>query len=39
MRGDISHLNHDKLLAVVGARRASHEGRGLTTRRWCRYLA
>ncbi|HKI62418.1 MAG TPA: DNA-processing protein DprA [Mariprofundaceae bacterium] len=38
VRGDISHLNHDKLLAVVGARRATHEGRGLT-RRWCRYLS
>jgi len=38
VRGDTMHLNHEKTLAVVGARKASHEGRALT-RRWCRYLS
>ncbi|MDX8402641.1 MAG: DNA-processing protein DprA [Mariprofundaceae bacterium] len=37
-RGDVSALRHPRLLAVVGARRASREGR-LLTRRWCRALA
>jgi len=29
VRGDVSDLNHDRLLAVVGAHKASHEGRAL----------
>ncbi len=38
VRGDANALGHARLLAVVGARRASHEGR-LLTRRWSRALA
>ncbi len=38
VKGDPITLNHPKLLAVVGARKASREGRMLT-RRWCRSLA
>lgn len=34
-RGDVACLNHRPLLSVVGARRASPEGRKLT-RNWCR---
>ena len=34
-RGDASVLNADRMLAVVGARRASREGR-LISKRWCR---
>ncbi|MFQ5581327.1 MAG: DNA-processing protein DprA [Mariprofundaceae bacterium] len=37
-RGDLAHLNHHHMLAVVGARRASREGR-LIARRWCRHLS
>ncbi len=37
-RGNLSALNHPRLLAVVGARRATREGR-LLTRRWCRFLS
>jgi len=36
--GDTAHLNHKCLLAVVGARKASREGR-LITRRWSRYFS
>jgi DNA processing protein len=36
--GDVAHLNHKRLLAVVGARKASREGR-LITRRWSRYFS
>lgn len=36
--GDVSTLNHPRLLAVVGARKATREGR-LLTRRWCRFLS
>lgn len=38
VRGDPAHLQHDHLLAVVGARRASREGQ-LLARRWCRYFS
>ncbi|MDQ6986604.1 MAG: DNA-processing protein DprA [Mariprofundaceae bacterium] len=37
-RGDTSALNHSRLLAIVGARKASSEGR-LLTRRWSRHLS
>ncbi|MFQ5518444.1 MAG: DNA-processing protein DprA [Mariprofundus sp.] len=37
-QGDIASLNTERMLAVVGARRASREG-SLITRRWCRYLS
>ncbi len=37
-RGDVQALNHPRLLAIVGARKASSEGR-LMTRRWSRYLS
>ncbi|MDX8392765.1 MAG: DNA-processing protein DprA [Mariprofundaceae bacterium] len=37
-RGDTNALNHAHLLAVVGARKASSEGR-LMTRRWSKYLS
>jgi len=37
-RGHLSALNHPRLLAVVGARKADSEGR-LITRRWCASLA
>ncbi len=37
-RGDTSTLKHPRLLAVVGARKASSEGR-LLTRRWSRHLS
>jgi len=37
-RGDTNTLNHSRLLAVVGARKASSEGR-LLTRRWSRHLS
>lgn len=36
IRGDAGPLRHERLLAVVGARRASREGR-LLARRWCRF--
>lgn len=38
VRGDPGHLNHSAMLAVVGARRASREGR-LIARRWSAYLS
>lgn len=38
IRGDADHLNHRRLLAIVGARKASREGR-LITRRWSRYFS
>ena len=38
VRGDVSSLNADQMLAVVGARKASREG-SLITRRWCHYLS
>jgi len=38
VRGDVGHLGHTPMLAVVGARRASREGR-LMARRWCRHLS
>ncbi|MDQ6959659.1 MAG: DNA-processing protein DprA [Mariprofundaceae bacterium] len=38
VKGDLATLKYPKLLAVVGARKASREGRMLT-RRWCRFLA
>jgi DNA processing protein len=38
IRGDTEHLNHERLLAVVGARKASREGR-LITRRWSRHFS
>jgi DNA processing protein len=38
VRGDIEHLNHRRLLAMVGARKASREGR-LITRRWSKYFS
>ncbi len=37
-RGDAACLSEPHMLAVVGARRASQEGRSLT-RRWCRHLS
>lgn len=37
IRGDAGPLRHERLLAVVGARRASREGR-LLARRWCRFF-
>jgi len=37
-QGDINSLNSDRMLAVVGARRASRES-SLITRRWCSYLS
>jgi len=37
-QGDAGSLSHIRMLAVVGARRASRES-GLITRRWCRYLS
>jgi len=37
-RGDVHALNHSRLLAVVGARKADSEGR-LITRRWCAALS
>lgn len=37
-QGNAACLNHDRMLAVVGARRASRES-SLITRRWCRYLS
>jgi len=36
--GDVSSLRHARMLAVVGARRASRES-SLITRRWCSYLS
>jgi DNA processing protein len=38
VRGQAACLDHARLLAVVGARKASREGR-LITRRWCRYFS
>ncbi len=38
VRGDITHLNHRRLLAIIGARKASREGR-LITRRWSKYFS
>jgi len=38
VRGDVAHLNHKRLLAIVGARKASREG-CLITRRWSRYFS
>jgi len=38
VRGDVTHLNHRRLLAVIGARKASREGR-LITRRWSKYFS
>jgi len=38
VKGDLSTLKYPRLLAVVGARKASREGRMLT-RRWCRFLS
>ena len=38
VRGDAGSLNHAPILAVVGARRASREGK-LLARRWSRYLS
>jgi len=37
-QGDVSSLSHARMLAVVGARRASRES-SLITRRWCSYLS
>jgi len=37
-QGDVCSLNSARMLAVVGARRASRES-CLITRRWCRYLS
>lgn len=37
-KGDTATLQHVPMLAVVGARRASREGK-LVTRRWCRHLS
>ena len=37
-RGDITSLNGQRMLAVVGARKASREGISIT-RHWCRYLS
>jgi len=37
-RGDVSCLHHQRMLAVVGARRASRES-SIITRRWCSYLS
>jgi len=37
-RGDAASLNHPRMLAVVGARRASRES-SVITRRWCSYLS
>ncbi len=36
--GNVSALNHPRMLAVVGARKADSEGK-LLTRRWCAHLA
>jgi len=38
VKGAPATLKHPKMLAVIGARKASREGRMLT-RRWCRYLS
>jgi len=38
VRGDASALNAKPMLSVVGARRATQQGRALT-RRWCTYLS
>lgn len=38
VRGDVAHLNHRRLLAIVGARKASREG-CLITRRWSKYFS
>ncbi len=38
VKGDLATLKYPKLLAVVGARKASREGRMLT-RRWCSFLS
>jgi len=38
VKGDLTTLKYPRLLAVVGARKASREGRMLT-RRWCRFLS
>jgi len=38
IKGNPATLKYPKLLAVVGARKASREGRMLT-RRWCRFLS
>jgi len=38
VKGDLATLKCPRLLAVVGARKASREGRMLT-RRWCRFLS
>jgi len=38
VKGDPATLKYPKLLAVVGSRKASREGRMLT-RRWCRFLS
>jgi DNA processing protein len=38
VRGDVAHLNHRRMLAIVGARKASREGR-LITRRWSKYFS
>jgi len=37
-RGETGCLNHSPMLATVGARRASREGK-LVARRWCRHLS
>jgi len=37
-RGRLDALNHPRVLAVVGARKADNEGK-LITRRWCAHLA
>jgi len=37
-QGDAGCLSGSRMLAVVGARKASREG-SLTTRRWCRYFS
>lgn len=37
-KGDSASLKHHPMLAVVGARRASREGK-LVTRRWCRHFS
>jgi len=37
-QGDVSSLHYQRMLAVVGARRASRES-SIITRRWCSYLS
>ncbi|MDQ6969071.1 MAG: DNA-processing protein DprA [Mariprofundus sp.] len=38
VQGDVSSLNGEQTLAVIGARKASREG-CVITRRWCHYLS